>query len=64
MNKYQVPKANDKVIVNNKKYIEAEEKEPSKPPVAKPLHAWANQEQQAQRNEWVFLICFVQYFFL
>lgn len=51
MNKYQVQKADDKVIVNNKKYIEAEEKEPSKPPVAKPLHAWANQEQQAQRNE-------------
>ena len=53
-------RADDKIIVNNKKYIVAEEKEPvaekcNKQQAAKPLYAWANQEQQAHRNEYVFM---------
>lgn len=69
INKYQVPKSEDKIIVNNKRYIDAEEKEPfvakpvdnsNKPQAAKPLYAWANQEQQAHRDQYVSLVFLVE----
>jgi len=54
MKKYQ-PKVEEKVVVNNKKYIQPEEKpkiqQQQKEEPGKPLYAWSNEEQQAQRNE-------------
>ena len=54
MKKYQV-KVEEKVVVNNKKYVQPEEKpklmQKQTDQPDKPLHEWSIEEQQAQRNQ-------------
>ena len=65
MKKYQ-PKAEDKVVVKNKRYIEPEEKPDHQQHGVRPLHAWAEQEHQAHRQKFVnsFFNIFILLFLL